>query len=129
MASPALQVLLPAPCHDSSASSAELHCSSQACYLLSILRYYIRQHCVFARGNLLRQLHIFRQLGCTLLDRALEINVLDCIAQVRILLNDRDKAVLDLKVDFSAVLDVFREVAFSGDLEGGAAVMLISGKR
>lgn len=98
----------------------EPHLRGQARDLIAILRKHVRQHGVLARRNLLRQVNLLGQLRVALLERAVEIHVLDLIAQIRFLIYERYQAVFDLQVDFGASSDVFLEGAGGDDGEGFA---------
>jgi len=92
--------------HTHPPTTVELHRRRQTRNLLIILRRHIRKHSVLPRRDLLRQLHLFRKRRLALLDRTLEVHVLDLVAEIGVLLDDGDKAVLDLQVDFGAFFDV-----------------------
>lgn len=59
--------------------------------------------------NLVGQLHVLDQRHRALLQRALEIDILDIVAQVCLLVDDADQAVLDLQVHLGAFFDIFAE--------------------
>ena len=89
----------------------KLHGSRQARNLILTLRLYIGNNAILPRRDLLGQIHILRQRRLTLLDRALEVDVLDRVAEVGGLLDDGYEAVFDLEVDFGALGDVLGEGA------------------
>ena len=99
----------------------ELHRRRQARNLLVVLRVCVGNDTVLPRRDLLRQVHLFGQLRLAVVDRALQVHVLDRVAQVGRLLDDGDEAVLHLQVDVGAALDRGGEVAAGGDGEGFAA--------
>lgn len=101
----------------------ELNGGSQAGDLLLILGDNVCEDGVFSGRDLLRQLDILGQGQLALLDRALEVNILDRVTQVGRLPDDGDQAVLDRQVHLCAVLDVRGDVAAGGDGEGLAAAV------
>lgn len=111
--------------HLHAAVSVELNSRSQASDLLVVFGGDVGEDGVLSGRDLLGKLDVFGQSSLALLDRTLEIHVLNGVAQVGILLDDGDQAVLDLQVHFGALLDVLREVAASGDAEDLAAVFLL----
>lgn len=100
----------------------ELDLSSQASNLLVILRVHISQDGVFAVGDLLWQIDCLLQLDIALLERAIEIDVLDVVAQVGFGVDNPDQTELDLQLDVGAFFDVFGESAACNDVQGVAAV-------
>ena len=58
------------------------------------------------RRNLLGKIDILGQLHGTLLQRTLEIDILQVVAQVGFLVDDADQAILDLQVHLCALLNV-----------------------
>ena len=82
----------------------------------------VRNHRVLARRDLFRQIHVLRQRRLAFLDRTLEIDVLDRVAEVGGLLDDGDEAVLDLEVDLAAFGHVLAEGAGCCDCKFLAAV-------
>ena len=110
--------------HHEAAVSVELNGRSQACDLLAILAGDVCENGVLSRRDLLGELDVLGQGGLALLDRAFEVDVLDLGAEVGVLSDDGDQAVLDLQVHLGAIFDVFREVTASGNAEGLTAVSL-----
>lgn len=104
-------------------SPLELHGRGQAGDLLGLIiaRHHVGNDAVLSRWDLLWQFHTLRERGLALLNRALQIDILDGVAKVGGLLDDGDQAVLDLQVDGGAFGDVLREGACCRDLEGSAA--------
>lgn len=102
----------------------ELNSGRQAGDLLVVLGHDVGENGVFSGRDLLRQLDVLGQGQLALLERALEVDVLDLAAEVGVLPDDGDQAVLDLQMHLGAVFDVFCEVAASDDAEGLAAVSL-----
>ena len=100
----------------------ELDRRLQTCNLVIVFAVDICHHAVFARWDLLRKVHVFAEACFALLDRAFEVDVLDRIAEIRGLLDDRDKTVLNLQLYCGTFLDIFAERAFGGDRESLAAV-------
>lgn len=110
--------------HLDAAVSVELDGRGQAGDLLVVLGLDVCENGVLSGGDLLGELDVLGQGGLALLERALEVDVLDLAAEVGVLPDDGDQAVLDLQVDLGAIFDVFREVTASDDAEGLAAVSL-----
>jgi len=102
----------------------ELDGRSQAGDLLVVLGLDVGENGVLSGRDLLGELDVLGQGELALLERALEVDVLDLGAEVGILPDDGDQAVLDLQVHLGAIFDVLREVAASDDAEGLAAVSL-----
>lgn len=100
-------------------TSLELHGSRQTSDLVPIflLSLHIGDYAVLPRRNLLRQVDFLRQGRLTLLDRALQIDVLDRVAEIGGLLDDGDQAILDLKVHDGALSHVLGERARGCDCE------------
>lgn len=73
--------------------------------------------------NLLGKLDILGQAHWALLERALQVDILDVLAKIRLLVDDADQAILDLQVDLCALLDVFVKDTRCLDRESGATVM------
>jgi hypothetical protein len=73
----------------------ELNSGAQASDLLVVLGQDVGRNAVLSRRDLLRQLDVFGQGQLALLDRALEVGLLDGVAQVGGLPDDGDQAVLD----------------------------------
>lgn len=107
--------------HLHAAIPVKLNSGFQASDLLLVLGDDVREDGVLSGRDLLRQLDVLGEGGLALLDRALEVDVLDGVAQVGGLLDDGDQAVLDLQVHLGAVLDIFGEVTAGGDGENLAA--------
>lgn len=108
--------------HLDAAVSVELDSRGQAGDLLVVLGLDICKNGVLSGRDLLGELDVLGQGGLALLERALKVDVLDLAAEVGVLPNDGDQAVLDLQVHLGAIFDVFREVAASDDAEGLAAI-------
>jgi len=81
---------------------------------------------VFSWRNLLWKIDVLRQSHLALLEWAGEVDVLNGIAKIGGLSDDRDKTILDRQVDFGALLYVLAEVARGSNAEGVAAVDAIS---
>jgi hypothetical protein len=62
----------------------------------------------------------------TLLERALEVGLLDRFACIALLVDERDHAVLDLQVHLSSLDNLLLEVAASLDTESLTAVGMVS---
>jgi hypothetical protein len=109
--------------HLHAAISVELDSRGQAGDLLVVLGDNVCENGVLSRRDLLGELDVLGQRGLALLDRALEVDVLDLVAKVGGLLDDGDQAVLDLQVHLGAFFDICREVTAGGDAEGDTAVV------
>lgn len=59
--------------------------------------------------NLLGKVNVLGQLHRALLQRALEIDILEVLTQVGLLVDDADQTVLDLQVNLCALLDILRQ--------------------
>lgn len=70
------------------------------------------------RRDLLGQVDVLGQLEIALLKRALEVDLLDVVAQRSLLLDEGDQTVLDLQADLGTILDLLRERAARLDAEG-----------
>ena len=103
--------------HLEAAVSVELDSRSQAGNLLVVLGGDVCEDGVLSGRDLLGKLDVLGQGGLALLDRALEVDVLDLVAEVGILLDDGDQAVLDLQVHLRAIFDVLRKVTAGHDAE------------
>jgi len=103
--------------HLEAAVSVELDSRSQAGNLLVVLCGDVCEDGVLSGRDLLGKLDVLGQGGLALLNRALKVDVLDLVAEVGVLLDDGDQAILDLQVDLCAVFDVLRQVAACGDAE------------
>jgi hypothetical protein len=101
--------------HNRIAALLELNSGSQAgdLFLLSCLN--ICNDRVFPWWNFLWQIHLLLQRCLAFLDRALEVDILHSVTQIGCLLDDGDKAVLDLQVHLGALCDVLAEGARSSD--------------
>ena len=110
--------------HLDAAVSVELDGRGQAGDLLVVFSLDVCKNGVLSGRDLLGELDVLGQGGLALLERALEVDVLDLAAEVGVLPNDGDQAVLDLQVHLGAIFDVFREVTASDDAEGLATVTL-----
>jgi hypothetical protein len=110
--------------HSEATVSVELDSRSQAGDLLVVLGGDVGEDGVLSGRDLLGQLDVFGQGGLALLDRALEVDLLDLGAEVGVLPDDGDQAVLDLQVHLGAVFNVLREVTAGDDAEGLTAVTL-----
>ena len=108
--------------HLDAAVSVELDSCGQAGDLLVVLGLDVCENRVLSGRDLLGELDVLGQGELALLKRAFEVDVLDLAAEVGILPDDGDQAVLDLQVHLGAIFDVFREVTASDDAEGLAAV-------
>ena len=102
----------------------ELNSSGQAGDLLVVLGHDVGENGVLSGRDLLRQLDVLGQGQLALLERALEVDILDLAAEVGGLPDDGDQAVLDLQVHLGAIFDIFREVTAGDDAEGLAAMCL-----
>ena len=100
----------------------KLHRSSQTRNLLLLLRIHISNNIILPRRDLLGQLDVLLEREVALLQRALEVDVLDRVAEVGRVLEDGDEAVFDLQVHFGALGDVLVQGAGGGYGEGFAAV-------
>ena len=103
--------------HLEAAVSVELDSRSQAGNLLVVLGGDVCEDGVLSGRDLLGKLDVLGQGGLALLDRALEVDVLDLVAEVGVLLDDGDQAVLDLQVHLRAIFDVLRKVTAGHDAE------------
>lgn len=74
------------------------------------------------RWDFLGKIDILGQLHLSLIKRALHIHILERIAEVGILVDERDESVFDLEVDFCALFHYFLEVALGFDGQGTATV-------
>ena len=91
------------------------HFRLQARNLLLIRREHVRQHGVLPGWDLLGQGNLLIDGRFALLDGALKVDVLNLLAEVGLLVDERDKPVLDLQVHLGALGDVLREVALGGE--------------
>lgn len=98
------------------------HLRRQTSNLIPIRSEHIRQHGILPRRDLRRQIDILLEHGLALLERAVEIDVLDLVAEIGFLVDERDESVFDLEVHFCAVFDPLFEGAGCGDDEGFAAM-------
>jgi hypothetical protein len=115
--------------HLHAAISVELDGRGQAGDLLVVLADDVCEDGVLSGRDLLGELDVLGQRGLALLDRALEVHVLDLVAKVGGLLDDGDQAILDLQVHLGAFFDICREVTAGGDAEGHTAVVSCQQKR
>lgn len=67
------------------------------------------------RRDLGRQVNILRNLHLASLQRALEVDVANLLAQIRLSANKSDKAVLDSQQDVGALLDPLLDLALCVD--------------
>lgn len=74
------------------------------------------------RRDLIWQIDILGQAHLSLLQWALQVHILDRIAQVCRLPNDGDKAVFDLKMNLCPFFDVLGESTVGSECEGRASV-------
>jgi hypothetical protein len=95
----------------------ELNSGGQAGDLLVVLGHDVGGNGVLSRRDLLRQLDVLGQGQLALLDRALEVGLLDGVAQVGGLSDDGDQAVLDGQVHLGPVYDIGGQVAAGDDGE------------
>jgi hypothetical protein len=102
----------------------ELDGRGQAGDLLVVLGLDVGENGVLSGRDLLGELDVLGQGELALLERALEVDVLDLSAEVGVLPDDGDQAVLDLQVHLGAIFNVLREVTASDDAEGLATVGL-----
>lgn len=110
--------------HLDGAVLVELNGRSQAGDLLVVLGDHVCEDGVLSVRDLLRELDVLGQGELALLERALEVDILDLAAEVGGLPDDGDQAVLDLQVHLGAIFDIFREVTAGDDAEGLAAMCL-----
>jgi hypothetical protein len=101
----------------------ELNGGGQAGDLLVVLGHDVGEDGVLSGRDLLRQLDVLGQGQLALLDRALEVDVLDGVAQVGGLPDDGDQAVLDGQVHLGAVFDIRGDVTAGDDGEGLTAAI------
>jgi hypothetical protein len=101
----------------------ELNGGGQAGDLLVVLGHDVGEDGVLSGRDLLRQLDVLGQGQLALLDRALEVDVLDGVAQVGRLPDDGDQAVFDGQVHLGAVFDIRSDVAARDDGEGLTAAI------
>ena len=78
-----------------------------------------RRACTYRR-NLPRQLNILSQAELALLQRTLEIRLLNRVARVALLVDQRDQSVLDLEMHLGALADLFLEIARRLDSQLGS---------
>lgn len=102
-----------------------LHLSPQLLFMRLVLPVFMADSMTIQTygRNLLGKFNILGQAHWALLERALQVDILDVLAKVRLLIDDTDQAVLDLQVDLCALLDVFVEDTRCLDRESGATVM------
>jgi len=112
--------------HHDLSTSCESDSGSQTSNLVLVLCDDIGENSVLSWRDLLGKVNIFRQRHATLLKRATEVDILDGVAKIGRLSDDRDKAVLDLQVDLGALLNVVGEVTFGSNAQSSAAVRVIS---
>lgn len=74
------------------------------------------------RRNLLGKINILGQLHGTLLQRTLEIDILEVVAQVGFLVDDANQAILDLQVHLCALLNVLGQNARGLDGQSDATI-------
>jgi hypothetical protein len=99
---------------------SEVHGTLQTRHLLLMHRVDVRYDSVFPLGDLRWDLNALGQLHRALLQRTAQVDVADLVAEVGLLLDQRDQAVFDLEEDFGAGFDIFGEGADGGDGEVGA---------
>lgn len=63
------------------------------------------------RWDLRREVDILRETHLSLIERAVQIDVRDGVAEIRLLVDEGNQTVLDLDVDFGALLHLLLEVA------------------
>lgn len=103
----------------------EHHRGSQAGNVLVILAVDVGVDRVLAGRDLLGQVDRLDDGDVALLDRALEVDVLDLLAQVRRRADQPDVPVLDLEVDVGAVDDGLLDLALGFDREGVASAWIL----
>lgn len=103
-----------------STAALEDDSSGKASNLLLVLGVDVGEDSVLSRRNLLRELNILGQAHGTLLERTLQVHVLDVLAEIGFLVDDANETILDLKVHFGAFFDVLGEDTRSLDCESGA---------
>lgn len=86
------------------------------------------QECTYGR-NLARQFNVLGQAQLALLQRALEVCLLDGVARIALLVDQGDQPVLDLKVHLAALLNLFLEVARGLDAQLLTTVPSVSMRR
>ena len=69
------------------------------------------------RRNFARQINVLGQAQLALLQRALEVCLLDGVAGITLLIDQGDKPVLDLQVHLAALDNLFFEVAGGRDAQ------------
>ena len=92
----------------------------QARHLVFVDGIHVRHDGVLALGHLLWDRDALCEIHGALFERAAEVDVADLVAQVGLLLDERDDAVFDLQKDLGAGLDVLGEGACGGDGEVAA---------
>jgi hypothetical protein len=73
------------------------------------------------RWDLHRQINVLGNAVIALLKRALQVRLANRVAPVGLLVDERDKAVLDRQVHLEALFDLLLDVAAGHDVELGAA--------
>jgi hypothetical protein len=101
--------------HNRTAALLELNSGSQAGDLFLLSCFHVRNDRVFPWWNLLWQVHLLFQCRLAFLDWALKVDILHGVTKIGGLLDDGDKAVLDLQVHLGALCDVLAEGARRSD--------------
>jgi len=101
--------------------TAKDNLGSQAGDMLAILGKDIGVDGVFARWDLLGEVDRLGDRDNALLNRTLEVDVLDLLAQVRLGVHQPDQTILDLKVDVCALVDGLVDGSDSLDNQLGAS--------
>lgn len=76
-------------------------------------------------GDLPGQIDILCQLHLALLERTLEISLADRFAAIRLLVDERNEAVFNLKVHLETLADFLLEVAGGGNREFLASMVIV----
>ena len=82
----------------------------------------IGQYGVSPRRNLLRQLDLLGDSSLTLFYGAVEVDVLDLIAEIRLLLDERDEAVSNLELHCSALVDILFKISLRSENQSLTAI-------
>jgi hypothetical protein len=78
------------------------------------------------RGDFAGQSDVLGQAQLALLERALEVGLLDRFACIALLVDERDEAVLDLQVHLGSLDNLLLEVAAGLDAESLTAMDMVS---
>lgn len=107
-------------------TTSESDSSGQTGNLVLILGHNVGENRVLSWWNLCRKRDILLDRHLALLERALQVDIGDGVAEIGGLSDDGDQAILDLQVYLGALLDVLVEVAGGGDGEVVTTIEAVS---